>query len=323
MKTNICRFKGDSELLYEITEWLRNRLLDQKFAYLWKWSEKYYEYGASFSSFSWVQGSDNTLIKSWSELLYSYLVEVGDNKINFISIACWNSVNEIGIINSLWKKNIHYIWVDYTEEMINLSAQNLEKVTFDSYLIRSDIVDVVFKRYLDTLVMRNEKRFFSFLWNTFWNIKTTNVVDLLGSYLKKGDMVWIDVVLKEGQGVQSNILLFNHYKEKILNNEKWREFVLWGFNYIDFPIEKWKIIIEIKEDSNIWYSKIIYSIELLENVEFNLEWPIIFSKWEKISFFEIYFYEFNKLKQFMKIHHFNFIDSKIEWSWGQLLFEKE
>jgi uncharacterized SAM-dependent methyltransferase len=68
--------------------------------------------------------------------------------------------------------------------MIKLSEENLKDFSFDAQLIRSDISDNNFKRFLDNLSRKNQKRFFTFLGNTFGNLKTTNIVDLLGSYLK-------------------------------------------------------------------------------------------------------------------------------------------
>lgn len=322
MKVNVCRFSGDSDLFYDITECLRNRKLNQKYAYIWDGWSTYYSYNTSFS---WVKTWSASEIESWIDMLKNYInvKEIDKQMINFISIACGNSHKEKEIINGLWLESINYIGVDHSENMIMLSGQNLQHELFESYLIRSDIVDIAFKRYLDTLVKRNDKRFFSFLGNTFWNIKTTNVADLLGSYLKRWDMLWMDATLVKSMWVQSSINIFNHYKEKTKNNETWRNYILWWLNYIKFPIEKWEIIIRIEEDFNIGSYRVIFSLKLLENMEFNLEWAIIFSQWEQIQFFEVYFYEPTRLIEFMKVHHFRLLTSQIDEVRGRFLFEKE
>jgi hypothetical protein len=146
---------------------------------------------------------------------------------------------------------------------------------------------------------------------------------LLGSYLKTWDVVWIDITVKTDNTIKWNLELFNHYKEKTLNNKLWRDYILSWFKFINFPVEKWKIIIETREDKITWVYRIIFYLELLEDVEFELEWNIIITTWEKIKFYELYYYDYNKLIEFMKIHRFKFIDKKLKKFRWQFLFEKE
>lgn len=66
MDINICRFRWDTELNYDITESLRNRYLNQKFIYLWKWSSNYYDYDRNYW---WFESSDVVTIDDWKNII--------------------------------------------------------------------------------------------------------------------------------------------------------------------------------------------------------------------------------------------------------------
>lgn len=316
MKPNIHRLIWDSKILYEITEWLKNRTLDQKYIYLWEWAEKYYNYTY------WFWGDDySDELKNWKDLLEENIKLKENESINYISIACWNSLKEKRLMSTL-KGDITYTGVDYSEEMIELSADNLKDVKFKTNLIRADIIWIDFKRYLDNLSKTEWKRVFLFLWNTFANIKTTNIVDTIWSQLVKWDIVCIDVTTKNSNDIKQNVEIFNHYKEKTTNNKLWIDFMSSSLKYINFPIEKWKFIIETIEDESIWTYKVLFSIEMLETIEFELESNVIISKWEKIKFLEVCFYTPEKFIDFMYMHKFKFIDNKFHDMTWYFIFEK-
>lgn len=319
MGIEIYRMDWDSKVSQEISEWLRNRSLNQKFIYLWDWANKYYDYDKQFW---WDESEEAINVLDWKDILVKNYKSLKTDKVVFIWVACWDSRKELKILESFNNPNILYIWIDFSEEMLQFSRETLKNAKFSCSLIRSDIININLKDQINYLSKWYDKKFFSFLWNTFWNIKPTNIVDLLWNYMEKGDSLLFDVVVKD-EDIKSSLRIFNHYKSKL--DKKWffNEHILWGLKNVGFPIDKGEIFLETSENKKIWFYKLDFHLRLLNNIELDLKEKIIVSSEESIKFLEMYFYYVDKLIAFMWIHRFKFVDKKIKDVDWQFLFEKE
>lgn len=324
MKKKIYRLNWDSGVLDEITNWLRCRELSQEFIYFWNGSKNYLNY-VSNSFLKWGTINEKSIdLNPWENILKKYSNWKDIIKNIYIWVACGDSKREIEFIKSLWKNNILYIWVDLSSEMIERSEYNLDKENFDYVLIQADIFNSDLLNQINLITKESDIKSFIFLWWTFWNFRTTNITDLLGGYMKKWEKLYIDIPVK-WELSEDDFKLHEYYLDKSKKSEKWLKYINSWFIYIDFPLDKWDIVIQTSKDAQVGLFWIYHLLRLKENIEFLLNNKVvIFSKWEEINFFSITYYESEKLINFMKIHHFNLFDKDLDnWVLGQFLFEKQ
>jgi len=319
MNTEIYRLTWDSQISKDILSWLRNRELDIKFSYLWIWAKRYYDYDKKFW---WKDSKQIVNVSDWVKLLESSTKKANKKKIVIISFWCGDSLKEIEIIKNINNEEIFYIWVDFSEEMLNISRNNLNNTNIKSYLIRSDISDIDLKDHIDYITRDYDERYFSFLWNTFSNIQPTNITDLLSYYMKKWDKLFFDLSIKN-DSIKSSIRIFNHYKNKTITDKLWRSTLLSAFEYIWFPTEKWKILIRTEENNKIGLFKIIFYFKALEDIIYKGKQDVLILKWETIDFSDIYFYEIDKIKYYIEKHNFKLLNENSKELRWQFLFEKE
>lgn len=322
MNKNIYRLDWDLRTKDDIISWLRCRNLAQKFIYYWEWANNYLDYvNLTFLKW-WNIGNNDFNINPWEKILNSLDINTEIKQI-YIWVACWDSSREIAFLKNLHSKNIKYIWIDSSEEMIEASDANLKKENIDYSLIRADIFNPNLMRYLESLLESNHEKSFLFFWWTFWNFNTTNIADLIWSFMKNWERLYIDSCTKDTSS-ESDFILHEHYLNKV-KNEIWKKALLSWFTHVGFPVEKWDITIHTKRDDQIWLFWVEFYLALNKDVEFYLNKKcVIFSKWEEILFFQVIFYEIDKLVKFMKLHHFNFISKDLDnWVLWQFLFEKE
>ena len=323
MNKKIYRLDWDSGIIDEITKWLRCREIGQQFMYFGNGSENYCDYLWTF--FEWDNLDKWKLDNSpWGTFFNEHGIIKWCKRDIYIWVACGDSKREIAFLKEQWNKNMLYIGVDLSSEMIDLSEENLKKEELDYILIQSDIFNPGLLKQIDLLINSDDRKSFLFLGWTFWNFRTTSITDLLGWYMKKGEKLYIDIFMKD-DSVESDFALHQHYLDKLVDWSKWIKHIISGFTYVDFPIEKWEIVIHTENDKEVWLFGVYHSLKLLENVEFKLnDNLVIFSKWEEIRFHCITYYEIFKLINFMKIHHFhNSLKSISTGVLGQFLFEKE
>jgi len=324
MLKKIYRLNWDSGILNKIINWLRKREVSQEFIYSWEWASNYLNYVSDSFLRWWTVDSKKIDINPWKNILWKYSNRNKHKRDVYIWVACWDSTRDIEFIKSLWKKNILYIGVDLSSEMIEKSEKNLNKESFDYILIQSDIFNPDLISQIDLIIDKSDIKSFLFLWWTFWNFRTTSITDLLGSYLKKWEKLYIDIFTKS-KYIEDEFKLHEYYINKCNDSKIFLNFIFSSFFYIDFPIEKWEIVVNTSKDNQIWLFWIHFNLRLKENIEFLLNNQVaIFSKWEEITFLSAIYYEPNKLIDFMKIHHFKTLDKDLNnWVLWQFLFEKE
>lgn len=323
MNKKIYRLDWDTWVIGKITDDLRCRKLSQQYIYFWKWSENYCDY-VNDSFLTWWNASSNSMsLNPWKDILLKQKKNISNNRQVYIWVACWDSTREIEFIRTL-DNNILYIGVDLSSEMIDLSENNLKWEAFDWVLIQSNIFNPELLNLINSFLDESDEKSFIFLWATFGNFMTTNITDLIGSYMKTWERLYIDIPVKWPLW-KDDFNLHDYYLKKLKSSSEWAKYILSGFHYINFPIEKWDIVIHTHKDSEVWLFWVHHSLRLKENIEFLLsERVVIFSKNEEIKFFSVTYYEIKKLVNFMKLHHFNLLEEDLDaWILWQFLFEKE
>jgi len=311
---------SDSDINSELTSCFKNRTLEQKFLYHWKWAELYYEY------------KDN------KDVLMSHKEDVDDiNLINFwlkncfrkwdnvtlISLWCWNWWVEKEIFKSIPEGvDVDYIWVDLSKEMLNLANKNLAEINIDKKFVCADFSSIEFKNEIDSLVKDGKKRIFSFFSNTFWNINHTNIIDTLYDILDSWEQIWLDVRLRKSMKVKDDMDIFN------LVNIDWKDHILDDFLSNVFvknniPKDNGYISKVMKKENGINSLKVEFYFNFKEKTKIKMKGHITFLPWERIKCLQIYYYDADSLIKFFNEHNFKLIDKEIKWMRWQFLFEKE
>lgn len=135
MNTKIYNTISDPMYTRQLIEGYENDDLPQWLLYIWKWSEKYYD-----AKHVIYEDSDIIWINDYLEYSKELLNQNGNKKIAFISLGCGNSNTEYHLLNTLnINKNIKYIGVDTSYEMLNMSMEKFENSKLDYCFLRADI----------------------------------------------------------------------------------------------------------------------------------------------------------------------------------------
>lgn len=322
MTIDIFRLNTDTSIVPNILDDLRNRELSQKYIYLWNWADLYHEY---LETFWWDDSLDIANAGDFKEQLLSSGTFTWKEKVSFVSFACGNSSKEHALLKEIKPivQDIKYVGVDFSEEMLNSSKETLEDSWIDTTLIRSDISNIDLKQHLNNLTEWSDIRVFCLFGNTLWNVKITNMVDMIAFFMNSWDKLLLDVAHMDWKAL-SMLKVFDNYRELIWTNKTWRKFVVSWLWYIGFPLEKGKIVVETHEDTTNWNYEIVFSLQMNENVDFRKnDQLIVFSKWEKINLLHVNYYIADNFLKFMGKHHFNVLSQKLKSVNGQFLFEKE
>ncbi len=319
MNNQIYNLISDATLSDEFSFCLRNRTLEQKFLYMQGWAANYYD----------VVNTDKVYYSAYP---YDLFVDFGtkyifskDKKMAIISLWCGNSDIESFIFEHMNHNSYHidYYGVDSSKNMLELSIERMHNIEHvNKNFICADFSTNEFRRELTQLTMNDDIKIFTFFSNTFWNINPNNIIDILYNLLKPGEKIWLDVRLRSGKTTKDNLKDFEKYYAYLSNNEMTKLFLN--------PIEKFNITGESWE-----FSLKTNNIEHLEAI--NYQYSFVFNKkisftiknetttilpWEELQIVNIYTYDANGLIKFFEGHNFKLIQSLINDSRWQFLFEK-
>ena len=316
---NIYSLVSDDKFIDEFIKWMRNREVDQKFLYQWDVASSYYENSLNSKSFS-----------KTTEFICDFGNEkiIGkENEVAMISFWCWNSWVEYEFIKSAKEKKIHYYWVDSSSDMLKLSIEKMKNLECNKEFIQADFSTKSFKSEINQITSKHKNKVYVMFGNTFWNIKETNIIDILADILKKWDKLWVSVALRNGITEKDNFELLEDY-EKVLKNNKIMGIyfnVLKKYWVTENDGEMW-LFSSIEE--SIWWQKFNFYFEFSKKTEIEIRGNlVIFLPWERIFLQKIYEYDRKSFINFFEEHRFTFIDwNSKPWSFsklGQFLFEKQ
>jgi len=316
----IYSIASDSEISSWLTNCLKNRSLEQKFLYHWKWANLYYEYKGNWD----VLMKDENKIKDIN--LFNFWLKncfEKNKKITLISLWCWNSEVEKNIYLKLSNNYfVKHIWVDLSREMLILAKNNLKDLNIEKNFVCADFSSMEFKNEISNLVWNNQKKIFSFFSNTFWNINHTNIIDTLYDILNDWDQIWLDVRLRKSNKIKDDMDIFNLVDIKN-NDSVLNDFLSNAFVRSNIPKENWNISKIMKKEESLNWLKVEFYFNFEKKTQINMKWQITFLPWESIKCLQIYYYDEKKLINFFEEHNFKFIDKEIKWMRWQFLFEKK
>lgn len=312
----IYTLDSDSSLLDQLAEWIRNRSIDQKFMYQWKWADLYYE-----------DISDNTVYTSSELTNEDFLKFYKKNLSNdsfLVSLWCWASHTEKFLIESKNNENFTYIWVDSSKEMLESSISNMKDLDINKTFLNADFSSKSFREELFQLSRHTQdNRTFVFFSNTFWNIKHTNIIDILWNLLSSWEKIWMDVRIRKGTTIKDDIELSNLVNKNLFRKET-NEFLYDICNRLSIPKENIKISTKIHTEKFISALRFEIYYEFLQKTEIILKWEKYFIlPGEQLKALQIYSFDPSGLEIFFEEHGFKLIDKQTKGYRWQFLFEKK
>ncbi len=315
--SNIYNTISDPMYQKQLIDSYENENMNQWLLYQWDWWNKYYD--SKNSTYQW---NDILSLKDFSNFINNLFVP--KNKTVFISLWCGNSETEKYILKHLKQnKDVMYIGVDASDQMLELSIENLKDLNNEKVFLRADFWSDEFKHEIHSLSENFDERIFTFMWGTFWNIKYTRIINILNNILTKNDKIWIDIWIRKSINISEDLALFNIYKSYLVNSWK-KDFLLNKIKNDGIDIEKWKLIIESQEFSDIKALQFSFFFKFHEKIEINVKnYKITFLPWYKLKLLQIYRFDPMKFIELFEWYHFKFIKNELKWYDGQFLFEKK
>jgi hypothetical protein len=169
----------------------------------------------------------------------------------------------------------------------------------------------------------NKNRLFVFFSNTFWNIKPTNIIDMLGNLLHKKERIWLDVRVRSWTSIQDDFNISDIINENMKTEERKNTL----YKIIDdlwIDRDNVELITQSKKESFVNALKVNFSYLFKKKTEIDLKGEKIFIlPWESIQMLSIYHFDPQWLESFFHEHGFKLLDKQIKGYRWQFLFEKE
>lgn len=313
----IYHLDSDSSILDELWNCIRNRNIEQKFIYQGDWAKLYY-----------LQKHSNKMYTSCTLKQQDFLsffennIHINSEKLQLISLWCWNSENEKFLFEHIQNKNLTYIWVDSSKDMLDLSIEKLKNLDLDKKFICADFSSRKFRHELKQLTKQSEDRLFVFFSNTFWNINHTNIIDILLNLLNIWEKIWLDVRVRKWTTLEDDLDISTILADDVNRKEVRYSFLKTLENeWVD--TNKWELTLKTTKVELLNALKFEFSFNLKEKSIIDIKWDkIVILAWENIKLQQIYAYDRDGLINFFSEHWFKLLDKQIKWYRGQFLFEK-
>jgi len=314
--SEIYTLDSDALLLDELAEGIRNREIEQKFVYQWKWAQLYYD----LKQKSDIYDEYTINIKEFVNSLSSIITKDKDQTI--ISLGCGNSLSEKHIFEKIIDNNFQYVWVDSSKEMLKLSIDNLKNIDINKKFLCADFSTKDFRTELQQISQWTE-RVFVFFSNTFWNIKHTHIIDTLWNLLNSKEKIWLDVFIRKWDKINNDIEISNMMND-FLHSRNFKKFIIENLQKYWVNLENSELIIKTEKEKLINALKFNIFLTFAEKTEIVIKWEkLTILPWESIKVQQIYAYEPQWLINFFKLHGFELLEKHTnDYRW-QFLFEKK
>jgi len=311
---------SDADLHKEFTRDIRDRYLDQKFLYSNpENADRYYELH---------HANKSKIIKRFvNEDYYEFLKKnLGKKKqhIAFVSLGCGNAEKEKIALSKLTQEGweFFYIGVDASERMLELAEKNLSNLPFEQHFIKTDFIDDAFKDEIVELTKHSDRRLLSFLGNTLGNVNQTNIADILYNSLDKGDLLWLDVVVRRDLSMENEMKTFNRYASYLKDDEV-KRFFFAPLADIKVPFDSGEIMMKMDKEYSVGAIIFTFYFHFNEKVVLSIDnEKVHFLPAEEIKLQKIRVYHPETMIKFFNEHEFNLVNHALKGEKGQFMFIK-
>jgi hypothetical protein len=305
--TLINSFVSDLELDKELIYCLKNRNMEQKFLYMDEAASFYYQTYGHSSTASPVDFS--------TDEYYDILTKQFKKKQRFalISLGCGDAANEKKMLKKLKQEgyNFTYFGVDASRQMLNLAVDNLADLKDDCQFLCADIISEDFQDEIAQLTENYDCRGFLFLGGTISNVNQTNIIDSLYGLLKKNDLLFLDIRVRNSLDNSADLELFNFYAG-YLKEKKMVQWLLTPLRNVGIDPSCGTLNLEMVKEKSI--GAILFKFNFLFNRKFIIRLRnevIHFLPEERLELLNIRAYYPDSLTSFFKEHDFKFVQGKV------------
>jgi len=310
---NITTLLSKVETIEELSIWIKQRNVNQKFIYMGLWAKTYYDSVSSLTTKTPTLYTARNFYRSFIKNKISK-----DEKIALISLWCGDARQEKDVLKKLYedKYNIEYFAVDSSKSMLELANDNLKDIWYKKHFLLADIMSVEFKEKVIKIKKDFDKIIVAFLWCTFVNHNQTQIADTLYNMLKKDDLLRFDVFARPDTSQNSDYKIFKIY-ENILKNEKMLNFFFFALKNLGVSLSDGEIKMITKKEESIWALLINFYFKLKKDLNIKVKDEIIHLRAkQEISLLDVRAYDTETVVKFFEWNEFETIKyetEKQEW----------
>lgn len=303
----------------EFSKNLKLNSIGQKFLYFAEGATSYYAY------------KEKSKYKSASFTSQEYVSCIAPHikdkqEITIIALGCGDLSGEIEIMKELIAqgKNVTLVGVDSSLEMLQIAAKRVAANGLQANLRRADITTTDFKNDIEELTKNDQQRIFTFFGATIANVDQKMIVSILYNLLAPGDLLWLDVRIREGITPLDDAKVFQELT--LLAKDTARtDFWIFPLKKHGISFEDGSITLDVVKESYIGSLKCVFSFALNKPVEITLSDEVIpFQKDEQILLLIFRRYDPKALISYLEQYNFKSIEYFAkEKVYGQFLFLKQ
>lgn len=303
--TPINSLVSDLELDKEMIDCLKNRGLEQKFLYL--------DYGAKFYYEAYNKPSSPSPVDFLAESYYELVAKQFKKKQNIalISLGCGDASSEKIMLKKLKQEGytFTYFGVDSSRQMLDLAVKNLAELKVENQFLCADIVSEDFCDEISQITDKYDCRAFLFLGGTISNVNQTNIIDSLYNVLKKNDLLFLDIRIRNSLDTSEDLQLFNFYS-RYLHDKEMTQWLFSPLCSVGIDPSCGTLNLEMVKEKSI--GAILFKFFFLFNKKFVIKLRndvIHFLPEEKVELLHIRAYYPEDLNTFFKEHNFKLVQS--------------
>ena len=323
MPHHVTDLLPEKAVMEEFCDAVRNRLLGQKFCYHGDGARLYYEKEEGLppelnAGISTAQYADfgRHHVFPWAN---------SGGPAAFVSLGSGNGYVDAAVLASVPKGTpLDWFGVDSSSGMIGMAQEGMgDCFPAGCEFVHADFSSGAFRAWLKSATAKYPRRLFSFFNNTFANIYHTNIVDILRALMEKGERIWLDVLVRDGDTPVDNLRAlegFHTYMSHPLVS-KFYSYPLARFGLSEGDGE---LVVRSKEVAPLkaLVFRFSYAFRRKAVLRVNGE-EIIALPGEEVKLTQIYTYDVAELAKFFAEHGFRLMASEPGADRMQMVFEKE
>lgn len=326
MVLRIYNLISDAAMSEEFSDWLRTRWLEQKFLYIDEGADLFYNDVRK----NHINETNKVLLEANKAKYNEELKEVRDamkipntRPVSFISLGSGNSEREHDLITDIQNHyDLTYYGIDSSRDMLQMWIETMQDVSWcQKNFLCADFSSTDFKRELNNMTHFNEYRIFAFIGNTFGNITQTNIIDILYNLLNPGEMIWLEVCLRQWLHAKDDMETSADRYEKMKVFEK---SLFYPLKKIGVPYDNGFLTMTCQKEVGLNALQCIYSFKFTQKTVIESKWETItILPDEKVSLLKIYLYDPDGLIYFFQEHWFDFVYKKLNPTRWHFVFQKK
>lgn len=248
-----------------------------------------------------------------------------DKKYVLISLGCGNSYKEKAIGEASLKDNVDLfiVAVDSSPEMIELSEEILKDSQFGYQLLCADFSKDELHNHILNEFSKDVPKIYGFLGGTIGNVEQDYIADILYDLSSPGDMLWLDVVVREMINDKGDRLLFERYLN-YLENPKTKYFFFHPLEELGVSEQSGELYLSMETEETLNALKFVFRYRFNQKVVINLEGHTVnLLPGMTVDLFTIRAYDPEGLNQFFEERSFKPLAQEFVKGSGQFLFEKQ